>query len=57
MVGSKQKKNQAMFSENQTLLKFFLEKATKFDKISILLLTNKFMFFVFRYSFEHQSGS
>ena len=40
------------------LLKFvFFEEATKFDKISILLLTNKFMFFVSRYSFEHQSGS
>ena len=39
-------------------LKFvFFEKATKFDKISILLLTNKFEFFVSRYSFEHQSGS
>ena len=35
----------------------FLEKATKFDEISILLLTNKFVFFVFRYSFEYQSGS
>ena len=33
------------------------EKATKFDKISILLLTNKFVFFVSSYSFEHQSGS
>ena len=41
-----------------TLLKFvFFEKATKFDEISILLLTNKFVFFVSRYSFEHQSGS
>ena len=40
------------------LLKFvFFEKATKFDEISILLLTNKFVFFVSRYSFEHQSGS
>ena len=38
------------------LLKFvFFEKATKFDEISILLLTNKFMFLVSRYSFEHQS--
>ena len=37
-------------------LKFvFFEKATKFDKISILLLTNKFEFFVSRYSFELQS--
>ena len=35
----------------------FFEKATKFDEISILLLTNKFVFFVSRYSFEHQSGS
>ena len=34
-----------------------LEKATKFDKISISFLTNKFLFFVYRYSFEHQSGS
>ena len=33
----------------------FFEKATKFDEISILLLTNKFVFFVSRYSFEHQS--
>ena len=40
------------------LLKFvFFEKATKSDEISILLLTNKFVFFVSRYSFEHQSGS
>ena len=39
-------------------LKFaFFEKATKYDKISILLLTNKFVLFVSRYSFEHQSGS
>ena len=38
------------------LLKFvFFEKATKFDEISILLLTNKFVFFVSRYSFELQS--
>ena len=38
------------------VLKFvFFEKATKFDEISILLLTNKFVFFVSRYSFEHQS--
>ena len=35
----------------------FFEKGTKFDEISILLLTNKFVFFVSRYSFEHQSGS
>ena len=35
----------------------FFEKATKFDEISILLLTNKFVFFVSRHSFEHQSGS
>ena len=35
----------------------FFEKATKFDEISISLLTNKFVFFVSRYSFEHQSGS
>ena len=35
----------------------FFEKATKFDEISILLLTNKFVFFVSHYSFEHQSGS
>ena len=35
----------------------FFEKATKFDEISILLLTNKFVFFVSRYSFEQQSGS
>ena len=41
-----------------TLLKFvFFEKATKFDEISILLLTNKFVFFVSRYNFERQSGS
>ena len=33
------------------------EKATKFDKISISFLTNKFLFFVYRYSFEQQSGS
>ena len=40
------------------LVKFvFFEKATKFDEIFILLLTNKFMFFVSRYSFKHQSGS
>ena len=39
-------------------LKFvFFEKATKFDEISCLLLTNKFVFFVSRYGFEHQSGS
>ena len=31
------------------------EKATKFDEISILLLTNILVFFVPRYSFEHQS--
>ena len=35
----------------------FFEKATKFDEIFILLLTNKFMFFVSRYSFKHQPGS
>ena len=35
----------------------FFEKATKFDEISILLLTKKFVFFVSRYSFEHQTGS
>ena len=35
----------------------FFEKATKFDEISILLLANKFVFFVSCYSFEHQSGS
>ena len=35
----------------------FFEKATRFDKISILLLTKKFMFFFSRYSLEHQSGS
>ena len=35
----------------------FFEKATKFDEISILFLTNKFVFFFCRYSFEHQSGS
>ena len=35
----------------------FFEKVTKFDEISILLLTNKFVFFVSHYSFEHQSGS
>ena len=35
----------------------FFEKATKFDEISSLLLTNKFVFFVSRYSFEDQSGS
>ena len=35
----------------------FFEKATKFDEISILLLTNRFVLFVSRYSFEHQSGS
>ena len=40
------------------LLKFvFFEKATKFDKISFLLLTNNFVLFVSRYSFEYQSGS
>ena len=39
------------------LLQFvFFEKATGFDEISILLLTNEFVFFVSRYSFEHQSG-
>ena len=39
-------------------LKFvFFEKATKFDEISILLLTKKLMFFISRYSFEHLSGS
>ena len=38
------------------MVKFvFFEKATKFDEIFILLLTNKFMFFVSRYSFENQS--
>jgi hypothetical protein len=38
------------------ILKFvFFEKATKFDEISILLLTNKFVFFVSIYSFELQS--
>ena len=38
------------------IVKFvFFEKATKLDKISILLLTNKFVFFVSRYSFQHQS--
>ena len=36
------------------LLKFvFFEKSTKFDETSILLLTNKFMFIVSCYSFEH----
>ena len=40
------------------LLKFvFFEKVTKFDKISFLLLTNNFVLFVSRYSFEYQSGS
>ena len=40
------------------LVKFVcFEKATKFDEIFILLLTNKFMFFVSRYSFKHQPGS
>ena len=39
-------------------VKFVLfEKATKFDEISFLLLTNTFSFFVSRYSFEHQFGS
>ena len=42
----------------ENLVKFALfEIATKYDKISILLLTNKFVFFVSRYSFEHHSGS
>ena len=45
-------------SQNIWTVKFvFFEKATKFDEISILLLTNKFVFFVSCYSFEHQSGS
>jgi hypothetical protein len=40
------------------LVKFvFFEKATKFDEISISLLTDKFLFFVSRYSFEYQPGS
>ena len=30
----------------------FFEKATKFDEISILLLTNNFLLFVSRNSFE-----
>ena len=39
-------------------LKFvFFEKATKFDEISILLLTNKFVLYVSWYNFEYQSGS
>ena len=41
----------------QSLKFVFFEKATKFDEISILLLTNKYVFFVSHYSFEHQSVS
>ena len=50
--------NESLESKNCPILKFvFSEKATKFDEISIELLTNKYVFFVSRYSFEHQSGS
>jgi hypothetical protein len=40
------------------VIKFvFFEKATKFDEISILLLTNKFVLYVSHYNFEYQYGS
>ena len=48
--------NVSEYLDLTAVLKFvFFEKATKFDEISILLLTNKFVFFVSRYSFELQS--
>ena len=40
---------------NSTLKFIYSEKATKFCEIFPLLLTNKFVFFVSRYSFELQS--
>ena len=51
-------KTEVRIAELTLDLKFvFFEKATKFDEISILLLTNKFVLYVSRYNFEYQSGS
>ena len=49
--------NNLSIFETVLVMFVFFEKAAKFEETFILLLTTEFVFFVSRYSFEHQSGS